>query len=51
MWRLKVTDGFRTANLAPGESVLLEGDTKISGFQVRKNLSSWFLEQSFFVVL
>lgn len=34
-----------------GNWVLLEGDTKISDFQVRKSPSSWFLEQSFFAVL
>lgn len=31
--------------------VLLERDTKISDFHLRKNPGSWFLEQSFFVVL
>lgn len=44
LWLLKGIDGLRTVNLAPGESVLLEGDTKIGDFQVRKNPSSWFLE-------
>lgn len=44
MWLLKVIDGLRAQTWLLGNQVLLEGDTKISDFQVRKNPTSWFLE-------
>lgn len=51
VWLLKVTDGLGMQLWLLWDWVLLEWDTKISDFQLRRNLSSWFPELSFFMVL